>query len=255
MFAGIFAAQGRRRASAATGFTAEAVVFDGTSDGLSATSLTGTADGKQGTISLWAYFNNLPSTNPRFMYFGNGIDQQFTIYQNTSSGFSVWGQNVSGTNVLLAHSTTTLTTGTWYHIIASWDLSTTTYQLYINDTVDSVTPSTITNDNIDYTVTDFTLMYNKFPSPANFIDADISEFWFDDSYIDISTTTNRRKFITASGTPENVGSDGSTPTGTSPLIYFSGVASTWNAGTNSGAGGNFTMTGAVADSANEPVAI
>ena len=38
--------------------------------------------------------------------------------------------------------------------------------------------------------------------------------------MDFTTTSNRRKFIDASGNPEDLGSDGSTPTGTAPEIYL-----------------------------------
>jgi hypothetical protein len=56
--------------------------------------------------------------------------------------------------------------------------------------------------------------------------------------IDIADSSVRAKF-----TPSQIGSDGSGPTGTAPLIYFTGEASVWNAGTNLGTGGSFTATG------------
>lgn len=63
--------------------------------------------------------------------------------------------------------------------------------------------------------------------------------------IDITTPSNIAKFRNpATGKPENLGSDGSTPTGTAPAIYLSvadgAAASTFLV--NKGTGGNFTAT-------------
>jgi hypothetical protein len=60
--------------------------------------------------------------------------------------------------------------------------------------------------------------------------------------IDIADAAIRAKF-----TPSQIGSDGSGPSGTSPLIYMSGNAAYWNTPTNSGTGGTFTVTGTFAD--------
>ena len=64
-------------------------------------------------------------------------------------------------------------------------------------------------------------------------DCHLSDFWMDDQYIDLTNSTNRAKFYN-SGSPVDLGSDGSTPTGSQPLNFFSGPASNWstNLGTN-----------------------
>lgn len=49
-----------------------------------------------------------------------------------------------------------------------------------------------------------------------------------------------------------IGSDGSGPTGSQPLIYFTGAASVWNAGTNQGDGGNFTQAGTAFSDVSAP---
>ncbi len=59
--------------------------------------------------------------------------------------------------------------------------------------------------------------------------------------LDISDSTVRNRF-----TADNIATTtGSGPTGRQPQIFFTGDAATWNAGTNRGTGGNFTVTGAV----------
>jgi len=50
--------------------------------------------------------------------------------------------------------------------------------------------------------------------------------------------------------PADLGSNGSTPTGTQPLIYFNGDAA--SAGTNAGSGGNFTINGSPTDAETNP---
>lgn len=50
------------------------------------------------------------------------------------------------------------------------------------------------------------------------------------------------KFKKADGTPEDLGTDGSTPTGVAPAFYFDGGSADF--GTNKGTGGTFTQVGA-----------
>ena len=62
-------------------------------------------------------------------------------------------------------------------------------------------------------------------------------------YINFNIESNRRKFINADGTPVDLGADGSTPTGSRPMMYLSlrdGEAATEFA-TNRGYGSNFTV--------------
>ena len=83
------------------------------------------------------------------------------------------------------------------------------------------------------------------------LDGSIAELWFAPGvYIDLSVEENRRKFITDALRPANLGSDGSTPTGSAPLIYLSGATSSWH--TNKGTGGGFTENGDLTDSTSSP---
>tara|TARA_Y100000114_G_scaffold43743_1_gene39264 strand:+ start:377 stop:1261 length:885 start_codon:yes stop_codon:yes gene_type:complete len=62
-------------------------------------------------------------------------------------------------------------------------------------------------------------------------------------YINFNIESNRRKFINADGTPVDLGADGSTPTGSRPMMYLSlrdGEAATEFA-TNRGFGSDFTV--------------
>lgn len=82
-------------------------------------------------------------------------------------------------------------------------------------------------------------------------EGDMAELYFaPGQYLDFSVEANRRKFITWSGVPEDLGSDGSTPTGAAPAIYMSGDSS--NFATNQGSGGAFTVSGTLTDAATTP---
>jgi hypothetical protein len=70
------------------------------------------------------------------------------------------------------------------------------------------------------------------------------------THLDLSVEANRRKFISAAGKPVSLGANGSTPTGSQPIIYLANPTATWQ--DNLGAGGNFTENGALADAATNP---
>jgi hypothetical protein len=65
----------------------------------------------------------------------------------------------------------------------------------------------------------------------------IGFLWFNTEYIDFSQEANRLKFFDAFNNPVDLGADGSTPTGSQPLIYMN---EGFHLGTNLGSGGNFT---------------
>jgi hypothetical protein len=119
--------------------------------------------------------------------------------------------------------------------------------MYVNDANASPSASP-SNTTIDYTIADWAVGGDV--GGSNLADGDVAEVFFTDEYLDISVVANRRKFITAGLRPVDVGSDGSTPTGTAALIYLSGATSTWH--TNDGSGGGFTENGALSDGADSP---
>jgi hypothetical protein len=123
-------------------------------------------------------------------------------------------------------------------VLVSWDLSVPKISVYVDGVDVTGTPTVLTNDTIGYSQSNYKLGadYNN----ASTFNGAIELLYFDDSYIDLSVSANRDKFLAA-----NIGSDGSGPTGSQPLLCMYGDAATWNAGTNRGSGGDFTMTGAV----------
>lgn len=81
--------------------------------------------------------------------------------------------------------------------------------------------------------------------------ADIADLWIaPGQFLDFSVESNRRKFIDATGKPVDLGSDGSTPTGTAPRIFFSGDYTDFPV--NQGTGGTFTLTGTLTNASTSP---
>mgnify|MGYP000471539026 CR=1 FL=1 len=158
-------------------------------------------------------------------------------------------KNASGTAILLMYSTNTYTAdATWHHFAASVDMTDTGKRhIYIDNSDDLGTVTTYTNEDIDWIESDFTVRAN--PLASDKINGCLSEIWLSNEYLDLSVAGNRAKLISG-GKPVDLGSDGSTPTGTSPLVYLPNPYTSFE--TNAGTGGNFTVTGAFSACANSP---
>ena len=88
------------------------------------------------------------------------------------------------------------------------------------------------------------------PDGSTLFDGDLADLYFTNEYLDISVEANRREFIDASGKPVDLGVTGTNPTGSQPLLFFSGDTSSWH--TNKGSGGGMTEVGALTDAATSP---
>lgn len=233
-------------------FLVDAADFDGAGDFMSrGADLTGGADGKAGTFSCWVRLDG-----------GNGLDMgllenntdRLLIYRDLSNKFHVQGVSAASAIILKLISSTSYTSAaTWLHLLASWDLAAAAGHLYVTDVSDLAAGSTLTNATIDYSGTNWSVGLDG-AFTAGQLDACLAEMWFTQSYIDLSVTANRRKFISATGKPVFLGSDGSLPTGSAPLIYFhldDGEA-VENFAVNRGGGGNFTISGTLDTATTSP---
>lgn len=234
-------------------YVATASDYDGTNDyAKRGADLTGIADGKAGTLSLWLKFTSgSDATTPKIFSFNNNgaTSEHFVLQRLAGPGgqMDLVGYNAAGTIILrLTTSTAHLAAAGWFHFLASWDLAATTSALYINDVVASYLIHTNTNDTLDYT--NGNTIVGARVDGALKTTACYSEILFHTTYIDLSVTANRRKFISAAKKPVDLGVDGSTPLGVQPLLY----APNGNASTNAGSGGNFTVTGTLTACSTSP---
>ena len=221
------------------GFTAVAVNFDGTNDWLTrAAVLTGLADGKTGTVSLW--FNKLGGDGATAQLMTTTTPRFAVRFFSTVNTLEVIGYNTAGTIIMQLRTTGTHLSGAgWKHFLASWDLANNLALIYINDVVAALGTNTKTNDTIDYTNLDFAV--GATVTGTQKYNGDLSEVFLHSSFLDISVEANRRLFISATGKPVSLGANGSTPFGTQPSLYLGNPLASWH--TNLGAGGGFNVTG------------
>lgn len=228
-----------------------AASFDGTNDQLlRGSDLTGNADGKQGIFSCWIDFAGADASERALLYSQGGI---FSIRKMATNKIRVSGNTSTPTLILqMETSTSYVAANGWIHVLASWDLASTTGWLYVNDASDLAGGSTFTNNTIDYTRSDYGVCGET--GGINRIFANIAQFYLNlSTSLDLSVEANRRKFITNTLKPVNLGPSGERPTGSSPIIFLEGVVSGANSfETNKGTGGGFTVSGALTDASTHP---
>lgn len=229
---------------------AKAVVYDGTNDWLSRSSaLSGVSAGSVGTISFWAKLNGGNGTNMALLQIQDTGYLGVQVARITTNAVSVTMRSTGNATRFQATTDTTITTALgWFHFLMSWNVSSSLGAIYIDDASNLAT-SGFAAGTIGYAGADVGV--GATAAGVNKLNADMAEVWFDPTtYVDLSSSANRRKFITAGGKPAALGATGQKPTGSSPAIYLKGPASNW--GTNAGSGGNFTVNGTFTDAATSP---
>jgi hypothetical protein len=214
--------------------------FDGTSDYLyRGAGLAGAADGKVGTFSVWVRLvggdgakRGIFSGQSNYVRFDRDNDSKFQfILIDTSPDYAL---------VTKSSSTYTADPVAWIHVLGSWNLATNISWMYIND-VDEGNETVNVDALIDYTLTDWKV--GGLAGAGDRFFGDISELYFNISqYLDLSIEANRRKFISSTGHPVDLGPACSSPTGTAPIVCMRTQFN--NAGLNDGTGGDFVINGA-----------
>lgn len=208
--------------------------------------LTGLADGKAVTISMW-----LRPT-------GTGNRRPFTLADATGASSRLWC-NVLSTNVLqirgrnaaagdiLQVDIGTIGDTDWHHYMISFDLANVSLRsAWIDGAAASPTWTTYTNDTLDLNPASprNRIFGGANTTPDERYVGDIADLWLNDAYLDLTSSANRNKFY-LNGRPVDLGADGSAPTGSSPVLFFSGATDSWHV--NKGTGGGFTEVGTLAD--------
>lgn len=228
-------------------YAANGVNFDGTNDYLErGADLTGNADSKLYSGSLWFKRGNT-GLNSQVLA---GNSRRHEIFFHSGNTFRVAvKQPGSGTTFEVRSATTFTSTAVWYHVMWSIDLTDSGKRhFYVDGVDDSPSWNTYDNNLMEFTEPDHA--FGARVGGSTKINACFADPWFAfGQYIDLSVAANRLKFYNA-GSPVDLGSDGSTPTGTAAIIFFSGVTAGWE--TNDGSGGGFTENGALTDCGTDP---
>lgn len=219
----------------------DAADFDGTNDWLSCASLAGQADSKTGILSYW--ISPDVSTGDPFSAGPRQGGAATPIGENTQSVMKAF----DSTGTVLNGAYTAPAIAAWHHILIAWDVSAAYFKVF-KDGVDVTGASTINNRNLKWgSVTEW-IIGEYIPSDGNGskIDAGLAEFYFaPGQFLDITVSANLRKFRTSDGKPANLGSTGSSPTGSVPLIYLhlDPGETVSNFAINRSSMGNFTVNG------------
>ena len=227
------------------GAAPEAVSFDGVTDYLSRSDMTGNTDSKTFTFSCWFYKAEAAISN---IYRVGRSDSNYTvaIYSNNSFEVSVVCRDASLNTILIASITLDNTINTWNHLLISIDLANTSNKYaYINDISSPISGSTYTNAAIDFT-SDYISTAAQIYSAGGIglSKCRLSNLFLDYTYRDLSVTANRRLFIDADGKP-------SSTIPSSPILYLP-MKDAATAGSNSGTGGDFTVNGVLATAERGP---
>lgn len=233
--------------------------FDGSTDYITrGAGLTNAADSGIFSFVTWIRIDGGNGALGR-IYVGSstlaGAADRFVFSKTATNRFNFTGTNAAGTAILNISSAGQYTAGaTWRCVMACFDLSDAAKRfVFVGDTDDTGTVTTYTNDVLDLTLADWSI--GAAPDGTNKLTASLAEtHFYPGVYIDFSSVTNRRKFLSVSGYPVDTGATGSIPTGTAPIdlhkLGYGEIAS--NFALNRGTGGNFTATGTIATPSTTP---
>lgn len=207
-------------------YTAKAVVFNGSTYLARGAALTGAANSKVMTVSLWFKLTG-----------GNNAETGFILEQG--AGFTV---ERLATNKIAVISVTgnyqssgTYTSGGgWHHVAWSENTAVPVGYLFIDGVNQNITYNPTQNVQITLNAANWYLG-NKGAD----LTGSLSDLWMSFEFFDISVAANLQKFRSSGGAPVNLGATGTNPTGNTPIVYQTGDATTWV--TNAGSGGGFTV--------------
>lgn len=246
--------------TSAAGFIVDSAEFDGTNDYMKrGAALTGAVASGIFTFSVWYKYLGGDGTSQEMFNIVStvgGSTNRFRIVRNNLNNWNFVGATSAGGALFNATFTgTVIADGSWHNLLVSIDLSSTSKRwVYIDDTsvAGAMTWSTYSSGNMDFAAADSSIGGGQ---GFNLTNGDLAEFYFAaGQYLDLSVTANRRKFITAGLKPVDLGSDGSTPTGSAPTIYchLTDGEAVANFATNRGTGGNFSITGTLTTGSTSP---
>lgn len=219
----------------ASPFVAHGATFDGSTQYMTLTSSgpTGLADGH--LVSFSALFRRTTNaTDQTLFWLDNGSNSiRFTIHISTDNKIYVRGRNSTPADVLDIGGSTAISAGsTLHHLYGCFDLTDNAKRkIYLDGVAETLSVTTydnagtikFTNTGVHYRV-----------GAANAVNAwwagDIGMFWLDDIYLDSPA------MFYSGGIPLNPGA-----TGTGAVFYLNGSGDLF--ATNSGTGGDFTVSG------------
>ncbi len=260
------------------GFEVDAADFDGTNDYLRRTTVLSNLSAAQtGIFSCWFKFDTSSATSgvlllehtndddfnyPGFFISwsgsgGAGADPagtfRFAGFRNSDSnsiqqfrtGDALGGWGIDGPH------------GTWHHILASWNRGTGAAKIYVDDVDRTWAINNDANENFPYNTWNNIAICSA--AQAAYVgaqgDGGLAELYYAPSqFLDLTTTSNRRKFIDSNGKPVFLGTTGEIPTGTAPALFLhlDNAESAANFASNDSGNGALTVTGTLTTYGSSP---
>lgn len=226
------------------------VLLDGSTMLYRDSALTGQADTTQmliyyrvkrtGTMStqfIWDYAGDPLGTNVQHYHYGHSSGFLFTrLADSTGTPIETMAESGAAAN-----------DDTYRNYLMSFDSTSGTQlsRLYVDDVL-ADTEALGLNDEVDFATgpSFFWGLLGRRRSGSNSgqWEGAISHFYMRTAgTLDLTVESNRRLFYDADGVPTDLSS------APSPIIQFTGNAAAWNAGTNEGTGGNFSVDGTFTD--------
>ncbi len=207
---------------------------------INGTSLTASSTG---IMSIWVDITAFSGSNTKPLLLDSTMGNISIVLNNTNSKITILLADTGSNIYQITTTTATISTGAWHNILLSWNMGFSAGSRVFNLYIDNVSAAfTINTDS----GTSFNVAYNTnyqigSTNTAKGINGCITQLYFAaGQFLDFTVSGNRALFYN-SGTPVNLGSNGQTPTGTSPSIFWPG---NFNNLSNLGAlGGSFTATG------------
>lgn len=226
-------------------FTYYSTFFDGIGAWINrGANLTGLSSSKLGLFSFWVNASNTAVGCEIISSFPDNNTFRSRIEANVPNTMGSRAFDAGDANPLfIISSSGNPADNAWHHIALSWDAGSASYSQFFDGSSDRIlgAPNNVLAD--FNSVTDWGIGAGA--SGGFKLTGYLSEVYFTvpASYFDLST--NITKFRTVAGHPADLGANGSTPTGTQPLIYLHNPFSTFQ--NNLGSGGNFTVNGTLVD--------
>ena len=217
-------------------YAATPVNFNGSTHLTRGGALTGVADSKVWSGSVW--LRNADTAN--FAGFFQSVNSRSALLYGIAPGtWDLFGLTATAATTLRLQFTGFADTN-WHHLLWSFDLADAGgRQAYLDDATVGIIWDTFNNNEIDFTDTDYAIGANDVAGNSTY-EGDVADVWMrlGGAVIDFSVEANRRLFITAEGRPAN-------PTGwpSGAQIQLHGAVDDWHI--DKGGGGGFTEIGAL----------
>jgi hypothetical protein len=229
-----------------------AVTFDGSNDkGTRGADLTGLSDTKVGLFSCWYQLDSGGAGTDRRFMSNSSAGGECGFAFDTANKLRIYftDTGISANSLQYKTTATHVDYGVWHHLLFAWDSASAVGQMWIDGVAITDFVSSVNSNYTHNWTSGNAYIGANYSGTANF-EGSMSDLYINlTETLDLDTESNRLKFRTADGLPVDLGSDGSTPTGTAPIIFchIDVAESTSNFYVNAGTGGNFTEAGALVE--------